>query len=108
VAFQYLQTLAARGAKSGDDVSKKLTAWISAILLLRVFFLPALAADEAALSRDLTAVIAAQGLKCGKIVKIRTQADGDYLVACQDGSNYQIIADAQGKLEAHPLGMKIH
>jgi aminoglycoside phosphotransferase len=70
--------------------------------------LPALAADEAALSKDLTAVIASQGLPCGKVVKIETQAERDYLVACQEGSNYQIVANAQGKLTAQPLGKKIH
>lgn len=69
---------------------------------------PALAADDAALSRELLAAISAQGFSCGKVAKIRTQAERDYLVACQDGSHYQVTANAQGVLEPHPLGQKIH
>jgi len=53
-------------------------------------------------------VIAAQEFTCGKIVKIDTQADRDYLVACQNSNSYEINADAQGKLVAHPLGHKFH
>jgi hypothetical protein len=92
----------------GGDVRKQLTAWVVAIFVPTLSGLPALAADDPALSKDLTSVIASQGLPCGKVVRINTQADRDYLVACQDGSNYQIVANAQGKLAAQPLGIKIH
>jgi hypothetical protein len=94
--------------KPGDDVSDKLTAWIAVLVFPCLASLPAPAADDATLSKDLTAVITAQGLRCPKVIKISKQAEADYLVACQDGSNYQIVADEQGKLVAHPLGMKIH
>jgi len=89
-------------------VSRQLTAWMWASFSLTFSSLPVFAADDPALGKSLTSVLASQGLACGKVTKIRTQADGDYLVACQDGSNYQIVADAQGKLIAHPLGVKIH
>lgn len=89
-------------------MSRQLTVWVSAIFVLGLSALPAFAADDPALSKDLTSLIASQGLPCGRIVKINTQAERDYLVACQDGSNYQIVANAQGKLVAQPLGMKIH
>jgi hypothetical protein len=92
----------------GEDVGKHLTAWMWASFSLTFAALPGFAADDPALGKNLTSVLASQGLACGKVTKIRTQADGDYLVACQDGSSYQIVADAQGKLIAHPLGMKIH
>jgi hypothetical protein len=82
-------------------------AWLLAIVIT-LSALPALAVDDPALTKELSAVLSSQGLTCGKVARIRTQAQRDYLVACQDGSNYQIAADAQGKLIAHPLGMKIH
>jgi hypothetical protein len=80
--------------------------WVAAGLSVTLCTLSAGAADDAALNKDLSAVIAAQQLPCGKIVNISTQADRDYLVACKDGSNYQITANADGALLAHPLGQK--
>ena len=78
------------------------------VTILMACAVAARAADDPKLSQNLASVIAAQGLKCGKVIRVRTQAEGDYLVACQDGSNYQVTADPQGKLVPHPLGMKIH
>jgi hypothetical protein len=89
-------------------VSKQLGTWMWAMFSLTFSALPVFAADDPALAKSLTSILASQGLACGKVTKIRTQSDADYLVACQDGSNYQIAPDAQGKLIAHPLGMKIH
>jgi hypothetical protein len=67
---------------------------------------PSRAADDAALNKDLILLITAQHLPCGKIVKISTQADRDYLVSCLDGSNYQIVPNSDGALVAHALGQK--
>jgi hypothetical protein len=92
----------------GGDVSKYLTAAFTVIVTLGVSALPALAAPDPQLSKELLAVIASQEFTCGKIVKIDTQADRDYLVECQNGNSYEINADAAGKLAAHPLGHKFH
>jgi hypothetical protein len=89
-------------------VSKHLTVAVTVIFTLGVGSLPARAAPDADLSKELLSVIAAQTFTCGKIVKIDTQADRDYLVECQNGNSYQVNADAQGKLVAHPLGHKFH
>jgi len=89
-------------------VSKHLTAWAVALLITVLHTMPARAADDAALGQELTAVIDAKHLPCGKIVHVSTQSDRDYLVACKDGSNYQIVADSQGQLVAHALGQKTH
>lgn len=89
-------------------MSKRLTVRALSIFVLTLCARTALAADDPALGKDLTTVITSQGLPCRKVVKIATQAERDYLVACQDGSTYQITADAQGKLVAQPLGKKIH
>jgi hypothetical protein len=89
-------------------VSKELVGCVLAIFMLRLAALPALAAPDPALSKELIALIVSQALPCGKIVKIDTQADRDYLVTCQNESSYEINSDAQGKLVVHSLGQKIH
>jgi hypothetical protein len=89
-------------------VSKLLTAWAVALLIAALHAAPARAADDAALSKELTAVIDTKHLPCGKIAHVSTQSDRDYLVSCKDGSNYEINADSQGQLVAHPLGQKTH
>ena len=85
-----------------------LTACAVALLTAACHATPAPAADDATLSKELTAVIDTKHLPCGKIVHISTQSDRDYLVSCKDGSNYQIVGDSQGQLVAHPLGQKTH
>ena len=87
-------------------MSKYLTAAVMVIFTLADSAAPALAAPDADLSKELLSVIASQAFTCGKISKIDTQADRDYLVECQNGNSYQVNADAQGMLVAHPLGHK--
>jgi aminoglycoside phosphotransferase len=87
-------------------VSKHLLARLVASLSVALYATPSRAADDAALNKDLTALIAAQHLPCGKIVNVSTQAERDYLVRCQDGSSYQIVPNSEGTLVAHPLGQK--
>lgn len=89
-------------------MSKNLTAAVMVTLALGLSALPARAAPDPELSKELLAVIAAQTFTCGKILKIDTQADRDYLVDCQNGNSYEVNADSQGKLVAHPLGHKFH
>jgi hypothetical protein len=89
-------------------VSRILTAALVAMLVLKLSAEPALAAPDAALNKELTDLLAAQKLACGQITSIETQSDRDYLVFCQNGNSYEINPDAQGKLEVHPLGHKIH
>jgi hypothetical protein len=92
----------------GGVVSRLLAAWALALLIAALHATPARAGDDAALSKELTAVIDTKHLPCGQIVHISTQSDRDYLISCKDGSNYQIVADSQGQLAAHPLGQKKH
>ena len=89
-------------------MSKYLTAAYTVIVTLGASAAPALAAPDPQLSKELLAVITSHEFTCGKIVQIDTQADRDYLVECQNGNSYEINADAQGKLAAHPLGQKFH
>ena len=87
-------------------MKKTLQCCAVAILYAPLFATPLLAADQAALDKELTALLAAQNLPCGKIVHINTQAERDYLVTCKDGNSYQIVPNAQGELAALPLGQK--
>ena len=62
----------------------------------------ALAVDEAPgdmpVDADLTAVIALQGLPCGKVVEARQQATDDYLATCEDGHRYRVFVNADGRV----------
>lgn len=87
-------------------MSKHLTAWVVASLSAALYTTPARAADDTALNKELSSLVGAQHLPCVKIINVSTQADRDYLVSCKDGSNYQITANSQGALIAHPLGQK--
>jgi hypothetical protein len=62
---------------------------------------PVPAAEEAGdvpVTQDLTAVIALQGLPCGKVVSARQQAENDYIVSCQDGNRYRVFMNADGRV----------
>ena len=58
------------------------------------------AADDATVKKDLTAVIALQGLPCGRVTEVRTLGDNDYIASCQDGNRYHDFVNAQGRVVA--------
>lgn len=60
----------------------------------------AAAADDANVRKDLTAVIALQGLPCGQVTEVRTLGDNDYIASCQDGNRYHVFVNAQGRVVA--------
>ncbi|HEY2862245.1 MAG TPA: hypothetical protein VGK37_01320 [Casimicrobiaceae bacterium] len=60
----------------------------------------ALAADDAAVKKDLTAVIALQGLPCGQVTEVKALGENDYLASCQDGNRYHVFVNAQGRVVA--------
>ena len=59
---------------------------------------PALAQTSAAVLKDLTAVIALQGLPCGQVVGATKQGDSDYIASCQDGNRYRVFTNTQGRV----------
>lgn len=67
----------------------------------------ALAAEETpgdvSVAQDLTAVIALQGLPCGKVVNARQQGQDDYVAACQDGNRYRVFVNADGRVTVAKL-----
>jgi len=62
------------------------------------FAVPSFAADEEALKKDLTAVIALQGLPCGEVVAVTAQAENDYAVSCKDHNKYRVYQNAEGRV----------
>ncbi len=59
---------------------------------------PAWAADDEALRKDLTAVIALQGQPCGKVVSVKSQSDNDHIATCQDGNRYRVFVNPEGRV----------
>jgi hypothetical protein len=68
-------------------------------LLMAAFFAaPSFAADEEALKKDMTSVIALQGLPCGQVVAVKTIAENDYACSCKDGNKYRVYMNAAGRV----------
>jgi hypothetical protein len=74
------------------------TIWAMAGVVGTLMCGPALAQQSAAVLKDLTAVIALQGLPCGQVVGATKQADNDYIASCQDGNRYHVFTTAQGRV----------
>ena len=68
------------------------------LVALALFAMPASAQDEEALKKDLTAVIALQGLPCGQVVAAVEQAEMDYAASCADGNLYRVYLNAAGRV----------
>jgi hypothetical protein len=68
-------------------------------LLMAAFFaVPSFAADDAALKKDMTSVIALQGLPCGQVVAVKVNGDNDYACSCKDGNRYRVYVNAAGRV----------
>ena len=57
-----------------------------------------LAADDAAVKKDLFTVITLQGLPCGEVIGFTTKAENDHMVSCKDGNRYHVFLNAQGRV----------
>jgi hypothetical protein len=70
------------------------------LLLIVCLAAPSFAAqeDEAALKKDLTAVIALQGMPCGEVVAVTVLAQKDYAASCKDGNKYRVYENAKGRV----------
>ena len=79
-------------------MSKRMTTWAAIVLQATRFAGLSLAADDPAVLKDLTAVIALQGQPCGQVVTATKQGDNDYIASCQDGSRYRVFVNAQGRV----------
>jgi hypothetical protein len=53
---------------------------------------------EVPVTKDLAAVIALQGLPCGKVVSATQQGEDDYVASCEDGHRYRVFVNADGRV----------
>ena len=81
-------------------MNKRITSWLLMGALAAVFAGPSRAADDAALAKDLTAVITLLGLPCGQVVSVKRQGDNDNIATCQDGNRYRVFLNAEGRVVA--------
>ncbi|MGZ5037614.1 MAG: hypothetical protein ACXWG1_09235 [Usitatibacter sp.] len=58
----------------------------------------ALAADDPAQLKDLTAVIALHGQPCGEVVSYVAKGENDFVATCKDGNRYHVYVNAQGRV----------
>ena len=76
---------------------------VQSLVVLALFAVPSFAQDEEALKKDLTAVIALQGLPCGQVVAVKVQAESDYAASCKDGHRYRVYLNATGRVVVEEL-----
>lgn len=82
-------------------MNDRVKSWIVAAVLSVLAAVPARAAEDAALLKDLTSVIALLGLPCGQVVSAKRLDDNDHVATCSDGNRYRVFIDAEGKVVAH-------
>ena len=56
--------------------------------------------NEVPVAKDLTAVIALQGLPCGNVVSVKQQGENDYIATCEDGNRYRVFVNADVRVIA--------
>lgn len=79
---------------------KVVKVWTLILAMLTLSIGPTQAAEDAALLKDMTSVIALLGLPCGKVVSATKQGDNDHTVTCQDGNRYRVFLNAEGRVVA--------
>jgi hypothetical protein len=79
-------------------MNRRIVVLAQSLLVTAFFALPSFAADDEALKKDLTAVIALQGLPCGEVVAVTVQAENDYAVSCKDENKYRVYLNAEGRV----------
>lgn len=81
-------------------MNKQVKVWVLVMAMTLFVAGPARAAEDAALLKDMTSVIALLGLPCGKAVSAVKKGDNDHVVTCQDGNRYRVFLNAEGRVVA--------
>jgi hypothetical protein len=81
-------------------MNKRVKAWALMIVMTAFFTEPSPAAEDAALLKDMTSVIALLGLPCGQVVSVIKKGDNDHIASCQDGNRYRVFLNAEGRVVA--------
>lgn len=77
----------------------RFTLALTAALVVAAFCVaPSGAADDEELKKDLTAVIALNGLPCGKVIAVKVLAENDYAASCEDGNKYHVFMNEAGRV----------
>ena len=79
-------------------MNRRTAVLVQSLVVLALFAVPSFAQDEEAIKKDLTAVIALQGLPCGQVVAVEEKAETDYAVSCSDGNLYRVYLNAAGRV----------
>ena len=58
---------------------------------------------DVAVTKDLTAVIALQGLPCGNVVSATQQGQDDYVASCENGKRYRVFVGADGRVTVEKI-----
>jgi hypothetical protein len=61
-------------------------------------------ASDVPVTTDLAAVIALQGMPCGKVVSSSQLGKDEYVASCQDGNRYRIFVNADGRVVVEKIG----
>jgi hypothetical protein len=73
------------------------------LLSLASLAAPLSAADDEALKKDLTAVIALHALPCGEVVAVMVRAENDYAASCKDGNRYRVYMNPAERVVVEAL-----
>ena len=79
-------------------MNRRTVVFAQSLLALALVAAPSFAADDEALKKDLTAVIALQGLPCGEVVEVTVQAESDFAVTCKDANKYRVYLNDAGRV----------
>lgn len=74
--------------------------WLFFALMATICTAASRAADDVALLKDLTSVIALLGLPCGQVVSATELKANDFVAVCQDGNRYRVFVNAEGRVVA--------
>ena len=79
-------------------MNRRTVVFAHSLLALALVAAPSFAQDDEALRKDLTAVIALQGLPCGEVIAVTVQAESDFAVTCKDTNKYRVYLNAAGRV----------
>ena len=79
-------------------MNRRIVTFAHSLFVLALFAAPLFAADDETLRKDLTAVIALQGLPCGEVVSVIVKAESDYAVTCKDANKYRVYLNDAGRV----------
>jgi hypothetical protein len=71
-----------------------------AIASMSFFPMSSRAAEDPAVLKDMTSVIALLGLPCGQVVSVEKKGENDHLATCKDGNRYRVALNAAGRVVA--------